>query len=56
MSDTRPGGAPAHLPDGEAPPTPAARGEREGAEPADTAPPGSGAPAGTPAPTTPGGG
>jgi ATP-dependent HslUV protease ATP-binding subunit HslU len=56
MSDTRPGGAPAHVPDGEAPLTPAARGEREGAEPVDTAPPGGGAPAGTPAPTTPGGG
>jgi ATP-dependent HslUV protease ATP-binding subunit HslU len=56
MSDTRPGGAPVHLPDGEAPLTPAARGEREGAEPADTALPGAGAPAGTPAPTTPGGG
>jgi ATP-dependent HslUV protease ATP-binding subunit HslU len=56
MSDTRPGGAPVHLPDGEAALTPAARGEREGAEPTDTAAPGSGAPAGTPAPTTPGGG
>ncbi len=55
MSDTRPGGAPAHVPDGDAPLTPAVRGEREGAEPPDTVPPGGGAPAGTPAPTTPGG-
>ncbi|HEX3606791.1 MAG TPA: ATP-dependent protease ATPase subunit HslU [Candidatus Dormibacteraeota bacterium] len=40
MSDTRPGGAPAHLPDGDAAaPAPAVRAEREAPEPTDPAAP-----------------